>query len=55
MTPIHQRIHCAATNDISGGENELDQIAIDNFLEALSQVALSIAARETKVEQIKGN
>ncbi len=47
LTSIHQRIHWPATH-ISGGSvtNELDRIAVDNFLDTLANVALAIAARE---------
>ena len=47
LTCIPQRIHWPATH-ISGGSvtNELDTIAVDNFLDTLANVALSIAARE---------
>ena len=47
LTSIHQRIHWPATH-ISGGSDthELDRIAIEAFLDALADVAFSIAARE---------
>ena len=47
LTCIPQRIHWPATH-ISGGSqsDELDQIAIEAFLDALADVAISIAARE---------
>ena len=47
LTSIHQRIHWPATH-ISGGSDthELDRIAIEAFLDALADVAISIAARE---------
>ena len=50
LTPIHTRIHCAATGETLDGENELDQIAIDNFLDTLSEVALAIIRRR-QIEQ----
>ena len=46
LTCIRQRIHCAATTDGVGGTDELDQIAINNFLETLVEVALAVAARK---------
>ena len=45
LTPIHTRIHCAATDENLDGENELDQIAIDNFLDTLADVTLAIIRR----------
>ncbi len=49
LTSIHRRIHCAATQDADDND-ELDRIAIDNFLQTLSDVALSIAKRRESVE-----
>ncbi len=46
LTCIHRDIHCAATPDQLEGENELDQIAIDNFLDTLAEVALAVAQRK---------
>ena len=47
LTGIPSAIHWPATH-ISGGSNtdELDRIAIEAFLDALADVAISIAARE---------
>ena len=47
LTSIHQGIHWPATH-ISGGSDthELDRIAVDNFLDTLADVTISIAARE---------
>ena len=47
LTSIHQGIHWPATH-ISGGSDthELDRIAAEAFLDALADVAISIAARE---------
>jgi len=45
LTSIPLRIHCPSTTD-GGDTNELDEIAIDNFLDTLAQVALSIASRK---------
>ena len=49
LTSIHRRIHCAATRD-SDDNDELNRIAIDNFLQTLADVALSIAKRREPVE-----
>ena len=46
LTPIHQRIHCAATNGAPDTDDELDQIDIDNLLKTLAEVALAIARRK---------
>ena len=52
LTGIPQRIHCTATEDSGGSENdELDRIAIENFLDALAQVALSVASRRASKGQ----
>ena len=53
LTPIHGRIHCAATPDTNKDqlENELDQIAIDHFLDTLAEVALAIARRRQQLNQ----
>ena len=47
LTPIHGRIHCGATPDTTEpeNENELDNIAVDHFLDTLAEVALSVARR----------
>ncbi len=45
LTCIHRGIHCAATPDELEAEDELDRIAIENFLDTLAEVALAIAAR----------
>ena len=45
LTPIHRRIHSSATADHLDGDDELDRIAIDNFLDILAEIALAIARR----------
>ena len=45
LTSIPLRIHCPPTQD-EGGADELDNIAIDDFLDTLAEVALSIASRK---------
>ena len=55
LTGIPQRIHCTATQDSGGSElDELDRIDIDNFLDALAGVALSVAARRADEGQGEG-
>ena len=52
LTGIPQRIHCTATEDSGGSEvDELDRIDIENFLDVLAQVALSVAARRASKGQ----
>ncbi len=56
LTGIPQRIHCTATEDSGGSElDELDIIAIENFLDTLSEIAISIATRGTLQGQEKAN
>ena len=46
---IPQGIHCAATQTSGGSsEHELDDVAIEHFLNTLSEVAIAIAAREAE-------
>ena len=54
LTGIHGRIHCAATPDATGfdeHETEFDRIAIDNLLDTLTEIALSIARRRKQLDQ----
>ena len=52
LTGIPQRIHWPATQDCDGSEiDELDRINIDNFLDTLAQIAISIASTETSKKQ----
>ena len=53
LTPIHNRIHCAATKDSlkPDDENELEGIAVDHFLDTLAEVALAIARRREQLNQ----
>ena len=46
LTSIHSGIHCAATSDTPQEQNELDQIAIQSFLDTLADVALAVAQRK---------
>ncbi len=56
LTSIHESIHCAATPEDPNGQDELDEIAINNFLDTLAEVAMSVAnrrlARNQKGEQL---
>ena len=50
LTPIHQRIHCAATPDTIADANQLDVIAREIFIDTLAEVALAIARRKIELE-----
>ena len=54
LTPIHRRIHCSATQNTTEHEDELDRIAIDNFLDTLAEVALAIARRRVQANDGDG-
>ena len=53
LTSIPRRIHCAATPEDPPGHNEqdedfvdeLDEIEINNFINALAEVTMAVAAR----------
>ncbi len=48
LTSIPRRIHCAATEDPEADtdyQNEQDEIEINNFINALAEVAMAVAAR----------
>ena len=49
LTGIPQGIHCAATQTSGGSSrHELDDIAIEHFLDTISEIAIAIAAREAE-------
>ena len=50
LTPIHGGIHCAATPDTTEEGNELDQLAIDHFLDTLAEVAMAVARRRQQLD-----
>ena len=52
---MHQRIHCGATQDTTEAADELDRIAIDDFLQTLGEVALSVARRRSDSELGEGS
>ncbi len=54
LTCIHRGIHCAATPNQLEAEDELDRIAIENFLDTLAEVALAIASRDLARDQDGG-
>ena len=48
LTSIPRRIHCAATEDPAADtdyQNEQDEIEINNFINALAEVTMAVAAR----------
>ncbi len=48
LTSIPRRIHCGATEDPMPDENAvdvLDEIAINDFINTLAEVAMAVAAR----------
>jgi hypothetical protein len=51
LTSIPPRIHCPATTDEVGAWDEIDDIAVEHFLNTLAQVALAIASRKTAQNQ----
>ena len=54
LTGIPQRIHWPATQDSGGSElDELDRIAIENFLDALADIAIRAATRESAEHETK--
>ncbi len=49
LTPIHSRIHCAATTeggDFNDEYDELEQIQVDHFLHTLAKLAIAVATRQ---------
>jgi hypothetical protein len=54
LTSIPPRIHCPATTDWIGGQDEIDDIAVEHFLDTLAQVALAIASRKAAQAQQGG-
>ena len=54
LTPIPYRIHWAATQDSGGSElDELDRIAIENFLDTLADIAIRVASRRAAEHEVK--
>ena len=52
LTCIQSRIHCPATQpDVEAEYDELNEIAIEHFLDVLAEVALAVAAREIAEDQ----
>ena len=52
LTCIQSRIHCPATQpDVEDEYDELNEIAIEHFLDVLAEVALAVAAREVEEDK----
>jgi hypothetical protein len=51
LTSIPSGIHCAATTNGVGGRDEIDDIAVEHFLDTLAEVALAIASRKAAQNQ----
>ena len=48
LTGIQEPIHWPATQDSGGSElDELDRIAIENFLDTLADIAIRVATRKS--------
>ena len=45
LTSIDEPIHCTATPDQTEEREELDEIDINNFINTLAEVAMSVAVR----------
>ncbi len=56
LTSIPEGIHCAATPEDPKENDELDEIAINHFLDTLAEVAMAVAnrrlARNQKRDQL---
>ena len=48
LTCIHSGIQCTATPDANEEYSETDLIIVDNFLNTLAEIALSVAIRNAK-------
>jgi hypothetical protein len=51
---IPEPIHCPATTERVGGQDEIDEIVVEHFLDTLAQVALAIASRKAAQAQQGG-
>ena len=48
LTPILPPIHCGATADTDEEHSELDRMAIDNLIDELASIAISITRRSAR-------
>ena len=51
LTWMPRRIHCGATPGAIEPEDELVNIAINNFLDTLAEIALAVARRKQEIER----
>jgi hypothetical protein len=54
LTSIPPRIHWPATTERVGGQDEIDDLAVEHFLNTLAQVALAVASRKTAPDRDGG-
>ena len=52
LTSIGEPIHCGATREEPPGQNEQDEIDINNFIKTLAEVAMAVAARRLAKNQV---
>ena len=50
LTCIHRPIHCAAAGGRVNSEDELQQIEICQFIDALAEISLAVARRREGLE-----
>jgi hypothetical protein len=53
LTCIPESIHCVATSEGSEDNNELDCVAVENFIDTLAEIALAVAARSVSHDDNK--
>ena len=54
LTCIPHRIHWPATQESGGSElDELDQIAVEDFLDTLADIAIRVATRQAAEHEVK--
>ncbi len=54
LTPIHSRIHCAATTeggDFNDEYDELERFQVEHFLHTLAKIAMAVAARQAGIDR----
>ncbi len=50
LTPIHAPIQCPATDEVAPNSPELDDIAVQHFLDTLAEVALAVTKRRREAD-----
>ena len=54
LTCIQEPIHWPATQESGGSElDELDQIAVEDFLDTLADIAIRVATRQAAEHEVK--